>query len=198
LKVIETARLTLRWLTADDAAFIVVLLNDPSWLRFIGDKGVRTEDDARRYILNGPIKMYGQYGFGLFLTELKNARVPIGLCGLIKREGLTDVDVGFAFLPEYRKNGYALESAAAVIAHGESVRESAHGRDHRARQPRFGAAARNAGATVRAQRPASQRPRGNQPLRARHRTAQRAELRSRDAALIAPAERPNVYWAAKQ
>ena len=121
MKVIETARLTLRWLTVDDAAFIVVLLNDPSWLRFIGDKGVRTEDDARRYILNGPIKMYGQYGFGLYLTELKDARVPIGLCGLIKREGLTDVDVGFAFLPEYRKNGYALESAAAVIAHGESV-----------------------------------------------------------------------------
>ena len=119
--MIETARLALRWLTADDAAFIVVLLNDPSWLRFIGDKGVRTEDDARRYIVNGPIKMYGQYGFGLYLTELKDAHVPIGLCGLIKRDGLVDVDVGFAFLPEYRKNGYAFESAAAVIAHGENV-----------------------------------------------------------------------------
>jgi RimJ/RimL family protein N-acetyltransferase len=120
LKVIETARLTLRWLSVDDAAFIVALLNDPAWLRFIGDKGVRSHDDARRYILNGPVKMYAQYGFGLYLTELKDG-VPIGLCGLIKREGLEDVDVGFAFLPEYRKNGYALESAAAVIAHGENV-----------------------------------------------------------------------------
>jgi RimJ/RimL family protein N-acetyltransferase len=121
LKVVETARLTLRWLSVDDAAFIVALLNDPAWLRFIGDKGVRTQDDARRYILNGPVKMYAQYGFGLYLTELKDAGVPIGLCGLIKREGLEDVDVGFAFLPEYRKNGYAFESVAAVIAHGENT-----------------------------------------------------------------------------
>jgi RimJ/RimL family protein N-acetyltransferase len=113
--------LTLRWLSVDDAAFIVVLLNDPCWLRFIGDKGVRTEDDARRYILNGPVKMYGEYGFGLYLTELNDGGVPIGLCGLIRRDGLADIDVGFAFLPEYRKSGYALESAAAVIAHGENV-----------------------------------------------------------------------------
>jgi RimJ/RimL family protein N-acetyltransferase len=121
LKVIETTRLTLRWLSVDDTAFIVALLNDPAWLRFIGDKGVRTQDDARRYIVNGPLKMYGQYGFGLYLTELKDSGVPIGLCGLIKRDGLADVDVGFAFLPEYRKNGYAFESSSAVIAHGENV-----------------------------------------------------------------------------
>ena len=119
--VIETARLTLRWLSVHDAAFIVALLNDPGWLRFIGDKGVRTEDDARRYIVNGPVEMYARHGFGLYLTEVKGAGLPIGLCGLIKRDALEDVDVGFAFLPEYRKTGYAFEAATAVIAHGENA-----------------------------------------------------------------------------
>jgi RimJ/RimL family protein N-acetyltransferase len=121
LKVLETDRLNLRRLSPDDAEFILELLNDPSFLRFIGDKGVRTLDDAREYILNGPVDMYNRLGFGLYLTELKDNGVPIGICGLIKRDGLEDVDIGFAFLPKFRAKGYAYESAAAVMAYGKTV-----------------------------------------------------------------------------
>jgi RimJ/RimL family protein N-acetyltransferase len=119
--VLETDRLRLRRLSVRDAAFIVELLNDPGWLRFIGDKGVRTLQHARAYLLNGPIAMYARTGFGLYLTELKETRTPIGICGLIKRETLDDVDLGFAFLPRYQANGYAYESAAAVMAYGKDA-----------------------------------------------------------------------------
>lgn len=121
LKILETDRLVLRWLAPEDAAFILELLNDPGWLRFIGDKRVRTLEDARVYLLNGPIEMYARLGFGLYLTELKESRVPIGICGLIKRDSLQDVDIGFAFLAGYRSSGYAYESACAVMAYGKNV-----------------------------------------------------------------------------
>jgi RimJ/RimL family protein N-acetyltransferase len=99
LFTLETERLTLRELTTDDAEFILRLLNEPSFLRFIGDKGVRNLQDARQYILNGPIASYNQNGFGLYLVVLKSTNTSIGMCGLIKRETLADVDIGFAFLP---------------------------------------------------------------------------------------------------
>src|SRR5262245_49778732 len=121
LKVLETDRLNLRWLSIDDAEFILDLLNEPSFLRFIGDKGVRTLDDARDYILNGPVDMYNRFGFGLYLTELKDGGVPIGICGLIKRDNLEDVDIGFAFLPRFWAKGYAYESASAVMAYGKDI-----------------------------------------------------------------------------
>jgi RimJ/RimL family protein N-acetyltransferase len=119
--VCETERLTLRHLVVDDAAFIVELLNDPDWLRYIGDKGVRTLDDARAYLENGPIAMYARHGFGLFCVELKSNRTPIGMCGLIKRDTLPDVDIGFAFLPRYRARGYAREAAEATLAYGRDA-----------------------------------------------------------------------------
>jgi [ribosomal protein S5]-alanine N-acetyltransferase len=118
MNILETARLILRRLTVEDDAFILELLNDPDWLRFIGDKGVRTLDDARRYIVQGPVDMYQRLGFGLLLTERKADGAPIGLCGLIKRDALEDVDIGFAFLPQFRAQGYAHESASAVLAWG--------------------------------------------------------------------------------
>ncbi|MDT7688733.1 MAG: hypothetical protein QOJ70_1195 [Acidobacteriota bacterium] len=121
LKVIETDRLILRWLSTDDAEFIVELLNDPAWLRFIGDKGVRTIEDARDYILKGPVEMYGRVGFGLYLAEVKEGGFPVGLCGLIKRDTLEDVDIGFAFLPSHRRKGYAYEAASAVMEYGKNV-----------------------------------------------------------------------------
>jgi RimJ/RimL family protein N-acetyltransferase len=111
----------LRWLSTDDAEFILELLNEPSFLKFIGDKGVRTLEDARNYILNGPVDMYNRLGFGLYLTELKDGGVPIGICGLIKRDALKDVDIGFAFLPRFWAKGYAYESASAVMAYGKNV-----------------------------------------------------------------------------
>jgi len=121
LKVLETDRLILRRLTTDDAEFILRLLNEPSFLRYIGDKGVRTLMDARDYILNGPVDMYNRLGFGLYLTELKEGNVPIGVCGLIKRDNLEDVDIGFAFLPRFWAKGYAYESASAVMTYGKDV-----------------------------------------------------------------------------
>lgn len=116
--VARTERLVLRRLTPDDAAMIHELVNDPDWLRFIGDRGVRTLDDARDFLLNGPIAMYARHGFGLFRVELREDGVPIGICGLLKRDALDDVDVGFAFLPRFRSRGYAYEAAAATLEYG--------------------------------------------------------------------------------
>ena len=121
MTVIETERLVLRRLSPDDAEFIIELLNQPSFLRYIGDKEVRNNTDAVRYIQNGPVASYEQFGFGLYLVELKDTGVPIGMCGLLKRDSLPDVDVGFAFLPSYWSQGYAFESAAAVMTYGRQV-----------------------------------------------------------------------------
>lgn len=119
--VLETERLRLRWLTLDDAPFIIELVNDPSFIRFIGDKGVRTIADAEKYILNGPVASYEQYGYGLYATELKDDSVPIGICGILKRETLPHPDIGFAFLPAYWKQGYAFEAAVAVMKYARNV-----------------------------------------------------------------------------
>ncbi len=121
MNVLETERLTLRRITLDDAEFIRGLLNEPSFLEFIGDRGVRTLDDARAYIRNVPVASYERFGFGMFLACLKESGTPIGICGLLKRDWLEDVDVGFAFLPAYWSKGYAVESASAVMAYGRSV-----------------------------------------------------------------------------
>jgi RimJ/RimL family protein N-acetyltransferase len=121
MKVLETERLTLRHLTTDDAAFILELVNEPSFIRYIGDKQVRTLDDARAYVLNGPVKSYETYGFGLNLVELKSDSTPIGMCGLLQRDTLPDPDIGFAFLPAYWKQGYAFEAAVAVMKHARGT-----------------------------------------------------------------------------
>jgi RimJ/RimL family protein N-acetyltransferase len=119
MHVIRTARLQLRELRLQDDEFILQLLNEAAFLRYIGDKGVRTLSDARDYILKGPMDSYRRFGFGLYLTSLRDGGLPIGICGLVKRDALVDVDVGFAFLSRYWSQGYATESAAAVLAHGK-------------------------------------------------------------------------------
>jgi RimJ/RimL family protein N-acetyltransferase len=121
VNVLETDRLLLRWLTVDDAEFIMGLLNEPSWIRFIGDRGVRTLDDARAYIENGPVDMYHRLGFGLYMVERKEDGAPLGMCGLIKRKGLDDVDIGFAYRPAYWSKGYAFEAAAAVLQYAKNT-----------------------------------------------------------------------------
>ncbi|PGM97364.1 GNAT family N-acetyltransferase [Bacillus cereus] len=115
---LETERLTLRWLDVKDAPFILELVNDPAWIQFIGDKGIKNLEDAKKYILNGPVDMYNKMGFGLYLVERKEDLTPLGMCGLIKRDSLEDVDIGFAFLEKFRSKGYGYESAAAVIEYG--------------------------------------------------------------------------------
>ena len=100
--LIETERLTLRKLSVEDAPFILRLVNEPSFLQFIGDKGVRNLEDARQYILNGPVASYAQNGFGLFLVQLKANQAPLGMCGLLKRETLEDADGLVHYLCEKR------------------------------------------------------------------------------------------------
>lgn len=119
--VLETERLVLRRITVEDAPFIYELLNEPSFLEFIGDKGVRNLDDARAYILTGPVASYDRFGFGLYLVLLKPGDTPIGMCGLLKRDSLPDVDVGYALRPGYWRQGYAYEATAAVLAHGREA-----------------------------------------------------------------------------
>ncbi|MBM6646334.1 GNAT family N-acetyltransferase [Bacillus sp. RIT 809] len=116
--VLETERLTLRWFDIKDTPFILELVNDPAWIQFIGDKGVKNLEDAKNYILNGPVDMYNKTGFGLYLVERKEDLTPLGMCGLIKRDSLEDVDIGFAFLEKFRSKGYGYESAAAVMEYG--------------------------------------------------------------------------------
>ncbi|HEX7721758.1 MAG TPA: GNAT family N-acetyltransferase, partial [Pyrinomonadaceae bacterium] len=91
------------------------------FIRYIGDKGARDLDAARRYIVDGPVKSYDANGFGLYLVVLKMNRTPIGICGVLKRETLPDPDIGFAFLPAYWNQGYAFESAAAVMDHARDT-----------------------------------------------------------------------------
>jgi RimJ/RimL family protein N-acetyltransferase len=119
--VCETQRLRLRLLAPADAPFILELLNDPEFIRNIGDRAVRTEEDARGYILNGPVASYGSSGFGLYRIEVKDTSAPIGICGLLKREYLDDVDVGFALLAAFRGSGFAFEAAAAVMRLGRET-----------------------------------------------------------------------------
>ena len=121
MKVTDTPRLVLSRLAPGDAPFILALLNDPAWLRYIGDRGVRTLDGARDYIVQGPMAMYEREGFGLWKTALRASDEPIGLCGLIKRPTLTDVDLGFAFLPAYRGHGYGREAAQACLDYARDV-----------------------------------------------------------------------------
>jgi RimJ/RimL family protein N-acetyltransferase len=130
--VFETERLVLRRLTADDGPFILRLLNEPSFLEHIGDRGVRNLADATQYILAGtqyilagPIASYARFGFGLFLVELREGHEPIGICGLLKRDALDDVDLGFAFVPESWSKGYAFESTSATLAYAHDTQHLA-------------------------------------------------------------------------
>ncbi|MBW8683417.1 GNAT family N-acetyltransferase [Chitinophaga rhizophila] len=112
--ICETARLHIRQFTIDDAAFIYRLLNSPTWLIYIGDRNIRGLHDARNYLINGPIASYERHGFGLYLIALKGEGTPVGMTGLIRRDGLEEVDIGFAFLPDYTGKGYAYEAVNAI------------------------------------------------------------------------------------
>ncbi|QBL08925.1 N-acetyltransferase [Rheinheimera sp. D18] len=116
--IAETPRLRIRHLLATDAAFTCQLLNEPSFIDNIADRGVRSELDAMYYLAEGPIKSYQQYGYGLFLVEECASQMPIGFCGLLYREKLQETDIGFAFAPEFWGKGYAFEAASAVMHFG--------------------------------------------------------------------------------
>ncbi|WP_080240406.1 GNAT family N-acetyltransferase [Spirosoma rigui] len=121
MTVLQTDRLNLCLLTTQDAPFILELLNSPGWLEYIGDRGVRTLDDAEQYILKGPVASYAELGFGLYLVRLREDDVPIGLCGFLKRGTLACIDIGFAFMPAFTRQGYAFEAASAVMKHARTT-----------------------------------------------------------------------------
>ncbi|MBU0914597.1 MAG: GNAT family N-acetyltransferase [Gammaproteobacteria bacterium] len=114
--ICKTARLTLRELQLSDATFALRLYNDPSFLQHIGDKGVRTVEDAENNLQQGAIASYAQHGYGMWLVENQQGQ-SMGMCGLIKRDFLTETDLGYAYLPEFFGQGYAYEAAAAVLAY---------------------------------------------------------------------------------
>ncbi len=116
IPVIETERLVLSRLSMQDAAFMLELVNDPAWIRYIGDRGIRTLDDAAEYIRQGPLAMYAAYGYGLLRVARRGGGEAIGICGLLQRDFLEDVDLGFALLARFRGRGYALEAARAVVS----------------------------------------------------------------------------------
>lgn len=122
MDIAHTARLRLRTITLDDAdvAFHLALLNDPAFIANIGDRKVRTMDDSRRYLQDGAVAMQAQRGHSMYLVELKDG-TPIGMCGLIKRDTLDEVDIGYAYLPAFRGQGYAWEAAQAVVAHARAL-----------------------------------------------------------------------------
>jgi len=116
-QVLQTPRLQLRKVAMRDGSFFLKLLNEPSWKENIGDRGVRSLEDAQRYIHDNVWAQYQAHGFGMYAVDLKSTGLPIGICGLVKREFLSIPDLGFALLPDYVGRGYAAEAAAGVLSH---------------------------------------------------------------------------------
>jgi RimJ/RimL family protein N-acetyltransferase len=119
--ILETERLVLRELVPDDAAFMLELLNDPAYILNIADRGVRDLEGARRYLEERWRASYAEHGFGLWVVEHRDTGACTGLCGLVRRDALDDVDIGYAFLPVFRGRGFAVESALGVKAHARDV-----------------------------------------------------------------------------
>lgn len=113
--ILDTERLTLREVEVTDAAFVRELLNEPAWLEHIGDRGVHSDADAETYIRDRLQPSYEANGFGFFAVERAEDCELVGICGIIKRDALDDVDLGFAFLERYWRQGYAFEASLAVI-----------------------------------------------------------------------------------
>ena len=118
--MLETERLLLRQPTTDDAAIMLRLVNEPSWLQYIGDRNVHTLEEAELYLLNGTIRSFETNGFGFGIVLLKDSLQPIGMCGFVKRDFLEHPDLGFAFFPEYTRLGYALEVARTTLMYGKT------------------------------------------------------------------------------
>ncbi len=121
MKVLETERLSLRWLTLEDATFLLQLMNEPAFITNVADRGLRTPEDSARYMTEKMLPSYEKHGFGMNVVELKESGRPIGTCGLFRRETLEDVDIGYAFLPEFWGQGFAYEAAAAMLKYGRET-----------------------------------------------------------------------------
>jgi len=118
--MLETGRLRLRWLTLADADLMLAVWNDPAFIRHVGDRGIRTLEDARTAMEQGAFHLYETYGYGPFRVALKGSDTPVGICGLFRREDLDEADIGYAVLPDHCGQGYAYEASNAVIEHARS------------------------------------------------------------------------------
>jgi RimJ/RimL family protein N-acetyltransferase len=121
MKILETERLTLHRMTNDDAPFMLELMNEPQFIRFVADRGLRTVEDAAGYLAERILPSYEQFGFGFYRVDLKESGIPIGICGFIKRETLEWADIGFALLQRFCGRGYAGEAARATMEYGRTV-----------------------------------------------------------------------------
>jgi RimJ/RimL family protein N-acetyltransferase len=121
MNILETERLILREIVEQDAEFIYDLVNQPSFVKYIGNRNVHSVETAREFIENRYRQSYREHGFGLYAVELKENNTPIGICGFVRRDTLPDADIGFAFLPQFERKGYAFESADAVMKYGRDV-----------------------------------------------------------------------------
>ena len=119
--ILETERLRLREFTLNDTHFIIELLNSPGWIQYIGERNVKTEEQAIAYLQNGPLKSYAENGYGLSMVEIKEDATPVGMCGILNRDTLETPDIGFAFLPAYNGKGYGFEIASATLAHAQTA-----------------------------------------------------------------------------
>jgi RimJ/RimL family protein N-acetyltransferase len=120
MRILDTQRLILRKFNYSDASFIRRLLNSPKFLKYIGDRGVRTVDDARGFIADRLVASYAKNGYGLWAVET-NEGTPVGMCGFVKRDYFEDADIGFAFLPEHERKGYGYESAIGTLKYGQEI-----------------------------------------------------------------------------
>ena len=121
MHILDTARLSLRTVAPEDAPFYLELVNTPDFITFIGDRGIRTLDAARGAIASGPVAMQRARGHSIYLVETRADGAPVGMAGLIKRDILDDVDLGYAYLPRYFRQGYAFEAAAALVPHARDA-----------------------------------------------------------------------------
>ena len=125
MKILETERLIIREIIESDAEFILDLLNQPTFIKYIGDRNVRTVEEAKDFLETRYRKGYEDNGYGLYLVELSTHHsalsTPLGICGFVKRDNFEYADIGFAFLPQFEKKGYAFESALAMMKYGREV-----------------------------------------------------------------------------
>ena len=119
--VLNTERLELSWLTPDDAPMMLAVWNDPAFKRFVGDRGIRSVEQARAAIEAGPLKLYADYGYGPFRLRQRDAGEDVGICGLFRRDGLDEPDIGFAILPDFCKRGLGFEASVAVLDHARDA-----------------------------------------------------------------------------
>jgi len=119
--ILETERLTLSVITLEDAPFFLELMNSPDWIRFIGDRQVKTLDAITTYLAGDYTQSHALRGFGNYLVRLKENSTPIGTCGLFQRPGLEHVDIGFSLLPEFRGKGYAFEATKVVLQFAKTI-----------------------------------------------------------------------------